>query len=80
MCVCVCLYIGMRDSVYMFVYNFIVCVHVCMYVYVCVRVCVYCERNEPPSVFNAPEFRYIYIYLFQIALHSINVLNVSTCI
>ena len=30
------------------------------------------------SAFSGPEFRYIYI--FQVDRHSVNVLNVSTCI
>ena len=31
-------------------------------------------------VFNGPEYLYIYIYIFQVDRHSVNVLNVSTCI
>ena len=37
-----------------------------------------CERSKLSSAFNGPDFHYIYI--FQVDRHSVNVLNVSTCI
>ena len=41
-----------------------------------------CERSELSSLFNGPDFRYIYIYIyiFQAVRRAVNVLNVSTCI
>ena len=42
-----------------------------------------CTRSELSSSFNGPEFRhniYNIIYIFQVDCHSVNVLNVSTCI
>ena len=41
----------------------------------------YCEQSELSSTFNGRNVAiYIYIFIFQVDRHSVNVLNVSTCI